>query len=73
MNENESIFILQRLMCVFDCERHRPKFIQGLKMRQKKIKNCTACTQSGCWTMHSNPVQTGVWHIQFDTIANGFN
>lgn len=23
--------------------------------------------------MHSNPVQTGFWHIQSDTIANGFN
>lgn len=23
-------------MCVFDCEGHRPKFVQGLKMRPKK-------------------------------------
>lgn len=36
INENESILIPERLMCVFDCEGHRPKFVQGLKMRQKK-------------------------------------
>jgi len=42
INENQSIFIPERRVCVcvcvceFDCERHTTEFIQGLKMRQKK-------------------------------------
>lgn len=29
--------------------------------------------KNGCYTTHCNPVQTGFWHIQRDTIADGFN
>ena len=77
INKNESIFIPERLfvcVCVFDCEGHRRKSVQGLKNEEEREKKrSTACTQSGSWTMHSNPVQSGCWHIQSNTMANGFN
>lgn len=50
----ESLFWKRSFVCLAAGD----KFIQGLKVRQEKKPYI--CTQTECWTMHSNPVQTGV-------------
>lgn len=60
-----------RQLCVFEGD---TEVIEGLKIRhthQKKKRKRKSLL--GCWTVQNNPVQTGFWHIQPDTIANGFN